>query len=103
MSKPINVLSVVEGDKFIRFFADSPVVVKAVQVPFYLTQECELALEQLIAQKLPYNWRTIYESHPVGFHNIRDISVADIAIRDYEMGLLKSLNRVEHAFKEVGK
>jgi hypothetical protein len=100
---PTKVLAIVEGDKFIRFFADGPVILKTVQVPFYLTKECELALENLITQKLPFSWRQVYECHPIGFHNIRPITASDIIQRDIDLSLLSALNRTEAIMQEVSK
>jgi hypothetical protein len=95
MANKTNVLILVEGDRFLRVFGNPDINVKTVQVPFYASARGELLLEELIQQRLPHFWKKVYDDRLLAMHPIRDITAEDIAGRDLELAVLRTLNRIE--------
>jgi hypothetical protein len=90
-----NVLIVVEGDRFLRVFGNPGVIVKTVQVPFYVSARGELLLEELIQQRLPHFWKKVYDDQELARHPIRNITADDIMARDIELAVFRTIERHE--------
>ena len=90
-----KLLVVVEGDDFMRVYADQPVEVRFVETPFFQSVEGELLAEQFVAKQLPHYWKGVYESHPVAFHNVRRTTAATIQCHEFDMSILRKLKALE--------
>ena len=101
MSNPIpaikpRILIVAHGNEYIEVFADSrDATVKIVNVPNYTSPIGELLIEQLLALRLPPVWAKVYrEGSLLDRDTIRDVSPVDIAKRDNDISLIRTMNRI---------
>ncbi len=92
-----NILIVVEGNRSLRAYSeDRNISVKFVTVLIMLSQQGEILVDELLQQRLRGIWQKSYtEGHLVAIHPIRDITTDDIAGRDLELAVLRTLNRIE--------
>jgi hypothetical protein len=92
-----HILIVVEGDRFIRVYSDDQQVdVKTVTVPFMLSQQGEILVDELLQQRLRGIWHQTYsEGHLVAMHPIRDLKPEDIVTRDLDMAVLRTIEKHE--------
>jgi hypothetical protein len=92
-----HILIVCEGDRFIRVYSDGQHVdVKTVTVPFMISQQGEILVDELLQQRLRGIWHSTYtEGHLVAMHPIRDMKPEDIVTRDLDMAVLKTIGKHE--------
>jgi hypothetical protein len=92
-----RILIVVEGDRFIRVYSDDQHAnIKTVTVPFMLSQQGEILVDELLQQRLRGIWHSTYcEGHLVAMHPIRDLTAEDIVTRDLDMAVLRTIEKHE--------
>lgn len=92
-----RILIVVEGDRFIRVYSDDQHAnIKTVTVPFMISQQGEILVDELLQQRLRGIWHQTYtEGHLVAMHPIRDIKPEDIVTRDLDMAVLRTIEKHE--------
>jgi hypothetical protein len=92
-----HILIVCEGDRFIRVYSDGQHVdVKSVTVPFMISQQGEILVDELLQQRLRGIWHSTYtEGHLVAMHPIRDLKPEDIVTRDLDMAVLRTIEKHE--------
>lgn len=87
-------LIVVHGNKYVDVFSNEEHAVKIVNVPDMISMEGELLIEELLTLRLPQHWAKVYsDGFLVNRDAIRDVSVVDIARRDNDLALIRTLNR----------
>ena len=91
------ILIVVEGNRFLRAYSeDRNISFKFVTVPFMLSQQGEILVDELLQQRLRGIWQQTYtKGHLVAMHPIRDIKPEDIVARDLDMAVLKTIAKHE--------
>jgi hypothetical protein len=95
--KASHILIVVEGDRFIRVYSDDQHAnIKTLTVPFMISQQGEILVDELLQQRLRGIWHSTYcEGHLVAMHPIRDLKPEDIVTRDLDMAVLKTIGKHE--------
>jgi len=91
-----SLLIVVEGNRFLRAFADKDVQIRFVETPFLESQEGERLVEEYLELRLPHYWKRVFtEGRPVGIHPIRPTTAGSIALREFDIEFSRCLDRVE--------
>ena len=92
-----NILIVVECNRSLRAYSeDRNISVKFVTVPFMLSQQGEILVDELLQQRLLGIWQETYtEGHLVAMHPIRDTKPDDNLVRNLELAVLRTISKHE--------
>jgi hypothetical protein len=87
-------LIVIHGNRYLEVFSNERSQVKIVNIPHMSSIAGELAIEELLTLRLPPYWAKVYsDGFLVDRDAIRDVSALDIAIRDNNVALIRTMNR----------
>jgi len=98
--RPEHVLIVAHGDGFVEVFAEGHVAAKIVIAPFMASAEGEILAEEFVDLTLPKPYRDLHvPCKRTTFDQVRTITPQDIADRDLDLQILRSIDRVNETLR----
>lgn len=96
LPQPSSVLIVIGSDKTIDVYSDGKVRCRIVRVPHTQQARGELLVEELLLLRLDSFWSRVYRyGKLIGSDIIKPFDARDIQLRDFDISISRSLDRVE--------
>lgn len=94
--QPASVLILLGSDKTIDVFSDGNDRCRIVRVPDTKQARGELLVEELLQLRLDHFWQRVYrDGYLIGSDVIKPFDARDIQLRDFDISISRSLDRVE--------